>query len=106
MSLVNEIKRLLSDIWDGVKKQYVRLVNFVRNILSWFRQPARMKKVQEDKNKVANAIKTTLESGQFVVLNVFDRETNEIEEAEAIRYEELDDDLKDKFADKEMIVLR
>lgn len=105
MSLMNEIEKILRGIWDYIKKTFVRVVSFFRNIASWFRRSDRLRKLQEEKHNLGIVMRRHLDEGQFVVVSIFDKETNEIKEAEAIEYEELSDELESKFGDKDMLVV-
>jgi hypothetical protein len=53
------IKNALVGIWEFIKKLWVRVVNWFKNIYSWFKNPFRVRKLQEDRNKLAVSIKRT-----------------------------------------------
>jgi len=101
----------LKAVWDFIKKIFVKILNFFKNIISWFRDPDRLKKLQEDSNVIAVSIKEKLDNGNYAVINcLFDQENNELvdytEDAEIIESEQLDKDSIRNFGDKDMIVLR
>ena len=69
-----------------------------------------MKKLQEDKNRIAISIKENLDNGQFNIVNcLYDKTTEEIvdmeTDAQGIEAESLDEETKQHFGDKDMIVL-
>ena len=105
------IKRLLKAVWNFIKKIVLKLVSFVRNIVSFFRDPSRLRKLQEDKNKIAVAIKERLDSGEYQVVNcLYDQSTNDLvtpnEDAVVMSAEELDAETMSKFGDKDMMVIK
>lgn len=105
MSLLQDIASLLLDIWESIKKTFVRVLKFFKNIVNWFRSDGRMKKVQQEKNLVANTIKMKLGQKDYAVANIFNTETNEMEDVEAFEYEELDEETKSRFGNKDMVVI-
>ena len=101
---------LLRKAWEFIKKIFLKIVNFVTNIVSFFKDPQRLKKLQEDKNRIAISIKENLNNGQYNMLNVlYDKTTEEIIDMETdalgINAESLDEETKQHFGDKDMIVL-
>lgn len=101
---------LLRKAWEFIKKIFLKIVNFVTNIVSFFKDPQRLKKLQEDKNRIAISIKENLNNGQYKMLNVlYDKTTEEIVDMETdalgINAESLDEETKQHFGDKDMIVL-
>ncbi|TXJ51881.1 hypothetical protein [Brachyspira aalborgi] len=101
---------LLRKAWEFIKKIFLKIVNFVTNIVSFFKDPQRLKKLQEDKNRIAISIKENLNNGQYNMLNVlYDKTTEEIVDMETdalgINAESLDEETKQHFGDKDMIVL-
>lgn len=101
---------LLRKAWEFIKKIFLKIVNFVTNIVSFFKDPQRLKKLQEDKNIIAISIKENLNNGQYNMLNVlYDKTTEEIVDMETdalgINAESLDEETKQHFGDKDMIVL-
>jgi len=100
------IKNLLAKAWDWIKKIFVKIINFFANIKSWFTQASRLKKLKEDKNKVAVVIKETLDNGDYNVVNcLFDEETNTLDDAEVVQSEDIDQKTRDSFGNRDMIVL-
>ena len=101
---------LLRKAWEFIKKIFLKIVNFVTNIVSFFKDPQRLKKLQEDKNRMAISIKENLDNGQFNVVNcLYDKTMEEIVDMETdalgINAESLDEETKQHFGDKDMIVL-
>lgn len=101
---------LLRKAWEFIKKIFLKIINFVTNIVSFFKDPQRLKKLQEDKNRIAISIKENLDNGKFNVVNcLYDKTTEEIVDMETdalgINAESLDEETKQHFGDKDMIVL-
>lgn len=101
---------LLRKAWEFIKKIFLKIVNFVTNIVSFFKDPQRLKKLQEDKNRIAISIKENLDNGKFNVVNcLYNKTTEEIIDMETdalgINAESLDEETKQHFGDKDMIVL-
>ena len=104
--MYEDIKKLLAEAWEYIKKIWLKVVNFLKNIKGWFTEKNRLKKIQEDENKVASVVKEKLENGDYVVINcLFDKETNTLDDAEIMQTEDLDEDTKNKFGNKDMIIL-
>ena len=92
------------------KKIILKIVDFAKNIISFFKDPQRLKKLKEDKNRIAISIKENLDNGQFNIVNcLYDKTTEEIvdmeTDAQGIEAESLDEETKQHFGDKDMIVL-
>ena len=109
--MFEEIKSLLAEVWEWIKKIVVAIISFARNIISFFRDRNRLRKLQEDQNRIAVSIKEKLENGDYQVVNcLYDKEESELvtpeEDAEVITSEKLDADTKRNFSGKDMIVLQ
>lgn len=105
------IKSLLAEVWELIKKIVVIIFSFVTNIVSFFRDPSRLRKLQENQNRIAVAIKEKLENGDYQVVNcLYDKEETKLvdpeEDAEVITSGELDAETKHAFGKKDMIVAR
>lgn len=101
---------LLRKIWDCIKRIILKIVNFAKNIVSFFKDPERLKKLKQNKNLYATAIKDYLENGNYNLVNcLYDKETEDIVDMEidalGIEAEELDEETKQHFGDKDMIIL-
>ncbi|WP_071192248.1 hypothetical protein [Trichormus sp. NMC-1] len=108
MNLIDSIKQALKEVWDFIKRIFVKILNFIRNIRSWFQEPERLKKIEENNSIIAVAIKENLENGNFNVINcLYDQDSDSIIENETliIETEELDANTKQQFNDKDMIKL-
>lgn len=110
MSLIEIIKAALKAVWNFIKKIVLKVVNWFKNIYAFFKDRQRIAILKENKNAIAVAIKEKLEKGDYQVINcLFDKEKNEIinEERDALimTAEDLDKETKEKFKNKEMIVL-
>lgn len=105
------IKSLLNDVWEFIKKIIVKIVSFLKNILSFFKNPNRLRKLQEDQNRIAVAIKEKLDNGDYQVVNcLYDKQDCKLvtpeDDAEVITSEDLDVDTRKTFGTKDMIVLQ
>lgn len=114
-SVISNIGEFFRAVWEFVKKIFVKIVNFAKNIALWFRDPSRLKKLQEDKDRLAVSIKENLGNGNYNVINcLYDKEKEEIvgnhsaenEDALGMESEGLDTEAKKHFGNKDMIVLQ
>ena len=106
-----KIKELLAKVWSFIKKIVLRIVNFVVNIVGFFKDPSRLKKLQENKEVIATILKTKLENGDYQVVNcLFNKEegalVNPEEDAVVMTAPQIDPTTSGAFGDKEMIVLQ
>jgi len=113
MGLFEIIWGALEEIWDQIKKIFVKILNFLNHILNWFQNSLRVKKLTEDRNVIAVAIKEKLNSGDYNVVNcLFDKKEDKIVvdngevQAEVITTESLDNETLKNFGDKDMMVLQ
>lgn len=105
------IKSLLNDVWEFLKKIFVKIVSFFQNICSFFRDPNRLRKLQADQNRIAVAIKEKLDNGDYQVVNcLYDKQDCTLvtpeADAEVITSEELDAETERYFGRKDMVVLQ
>lgn len=101
---------LLRKIWDVIKKFFVKVVNFAKHIKNFFKNTLRLNKLNKDKNTIAVAIKENLENGEYnIVTCLYDKEKEDITDlqtdAMGIEAEELDEETKQNFGNKDMIIL-
>ena len=99
---------LLRKAWEFVKKIILKIVDFAKNIVSFFRNPERLNKLKEDRDLIAVSIKENLENGQYKVVNcLYDKVLDDIVETDAVGIgaEKLDKETKQKFGNKDMIIL-
>lgn len=101
---------LLRGIWNAIKRFFVRILNFAKNILAWFKDPLKLKQLREDKNKIAVSIKENLENGNYRTVNcLFDKKENEIvdmdDNAVGIESEEIDAQTEKTFGNRDMVIL-
>lgn len=103
---------LLHSIWNSIKRFFVRCLNFAKNIVSFFKNPGRFRKLKENKETtIAVAIKENLENGNYNTVNcLFNKVTNKVEDlevnAEGIESEDLDYETRQAFGDRAMIILQ
>lgn len=102
---------ILHSIWDRIKKFFVSLLNFAKNIVSFFKNPQRLQKLKENSDIIAISIKENLESGNYNVVNcLFDKDTNKVvdyeENAQGIVANDIDKETEQNFAGKSMIILQ
>lgn len=105
------IKSLLAKVWEWIKKIVVAIISFVSNIVSFFRDRNRLKKLQEDQNRIAVAIKEKLDNGDYQVVNcLYDKQETELvtpeEDAMVITSRQLDAEIQRNFGNKDMLVLQ
>ena len=109
--MLESIKKLLAAVWELIKKIIVAIISFIGHIVSFFRDPSRLGKLQANHNRIAVAIKEKLESGDYQVVNcLYDKQTSELvtpeKDSEVITSANLDEETKKQFNGKEMVVLR
>ena len=102
---------LLRKAWEFIKKIILKIVDFAKNIVSFFNDPQRLKKLQEDKNIIAISIKENLDNGQFNIVNcLYDKATGKMVDMETdalgMNAESLDEETKQKFGNKDMLILK
>lgn len=115
--MLDAIRKFLKRAWDFLKKIFVKIVSFSENIVNFFRSKydAIIKK-HPKVDAIALKIEAIKESGEYntvkmsdyqIVNTFYDKETEEIIEdaTEIISYESLDEETKERFADKEMIII-
>lgn len=101
---------LLESIWGAIKRFFVKILNFAKNILDFFKDPRRLRKLKEDKNIIAVSIKQNLENGNYRTVNCFfDKKENEIvdmdDNALGIESEEIDAQTEKTFGNRDMVIL-
>ena len=105
------IKSLLAEVWDWIKKTVLAIISFVDNIVSFFRDRNRLRKLQQNQNRIAVAIKEKLKNGDYQVVNcLYDQQETKLvdpeEDAQVFTSEELDAETKRAFGDKNMLVAK
>lgn len=105
------IKSLLAKVWDWIKKIVVKIISFFANIVSFFRDRNRLRKLQEDRNRIAVAIKEKLDNGDYQTVNcLYDKQNVDLvdpeNDAQVITSGNLDDATKQAFGNKDMIVVQ
>lgn len=113
--IVNTIGLHFKAIWENLKKLYkivkILIIKFVQNILEYFKDPDRLKKMAENKNIIAVAIKENLDNGNFNVINcLYDKKTETVVDIKknALGYENtrMDTKLLEAFNGKDQLVLQ
>ena len=104
-------KDLLKKLWGKVKKIFAKILNFMKNIVDFFKDPSRLAKMKANSDLLAISIKEKLESGNYRTVNcLFNNSTKEVEEinenALGIESESIDAQTSNTFGDKDMIVLK
>ena len=110
MSMLEDIKALLKELWEFIKKITLKIFNFIKNIVNWFKEPSRLDKLK-DENVIAVAIKEKLVSGDYQVVNcLFNKESEKLvdvkEDAVVYTAENLDAEARKQFGDKDMLVIQ
>ena len=105
------IVEALKAVWNLLKKIFVKICSFIANIVGFFRDRNRLRKLKEDSDRIAVSIKEKLDSGEYNVINcLFDKSTNEVvdaeTDAEVINAEDLDAETQQNFGNKDMIVIK
>ena len=118
MGLFETLKAFLLEVWDSLKKIWTRIVNFFNHIVNWFRVKYReviyrhpntlpiVMKIEEGLNTGNyNTVDIGLKRG--VVKTFYDRSTGEIlvDHTEVVEYEDLDTETKNRFGNKDMLIL-
>lgn len=102
---------LARGIWDCIDHAFKAILNFAHHIVGFFKNPSRLKKLKEDRNLMAIAIKENLANGNYKTVNcLFNKATNKVEdedyqEALGIESNDIDSETEQTFGDKAMIVL-
>lgn len=109
--MIEWIKEKLAAVWEWIKKIVLKIVSFLKNIMGFFKDPNRLKKLKADQDRIAVAIKENLANGNYQVVNcLYDKEKSELvtpeQDAEVITAEQLDAQTISNFGDKEMVVLQ
>jgi hypothetical protein len=109
--LLEAIKSLLQAVWNFLRKFVVKVLNFFNNLVDWFKDPSRLKKIRANQNVIAVSIKEKLATGDYQVVNcLFDKSTEKLVDAQqdAVVYnaENLDAETMKQFGSKEMVILQ
>lgn len=105
-------KNLLKKLWGKIKKISAEVLNFMKNILDFFKDPSRLAKLKANNDLLAISIKEKLESGDYRTVNcLFNNSTKEVEDyseenALGIESKSIDAQTSNIFSDKDMIVLK
>ena len=100
------IKRALRAVWNTLKKIVLKILNFFKNIVSWFRDPRKLEKLKEDKDQIAVVIKEKLANGDYEVINVlYNKNDNTVTDAEVMSTGDIDQETRNNFKDKDMLIL-
>ena len=109
MGFGEELWEAIKKVWNYLKKLWVKILNFFNNIVGWFKDPKRLRKLREDQNKMAFAIKEKLANGDYnVVTGIFDQKTGEILIEDTVVYQtkELDEETAKQFGNKDLIIIK
>lgn len=111
LSLIDDAIELLHRLWNGIKKIFVKILSFAKNIVAFFKNPRRAKQLKEDSDKIAVAIKENLDNGDYKIVNcLFNKATNEVvdiqEDAQGISAENIDNETEEAFGNKAMVILQ
>ena len=108
MGVVDFFIELARKIWDIIDHIIETILNFVKNIVGFFKNPSKLKKLKENKDLMAISIKDNLDNGNYKVVNcLFNEATNEVEDKESLGIDaaDIDSETEQAFGDKAMIVL-
>jgi hypothetical protein len=84
------------------------------DVIAWFKNDDIMKRIDKEKilpiivkdKEVENLISKSFESKQCCLVCILDRKRNKIIEGEMFVYNEMDEDLKKMFGEKDMIIFK
>lgn len=100
--------------WKWIKSVWLAIIRFVDNVVSWFEDPNRLRELEKDMDNIAVVVKERLDDGNYrAVKCLYNKRKGKIvgrEEAsnqyiEGMESGELDKDTRNKFGNKDMIVL-
>lgn len=117
--MIEKISQFLKRVWKSLKKIFVKIVSFVNNVISFFKAKYNsIIKKHPNAQAISLKIKANIESGEYntvkisdyqVVNTFYDQDTGEIitenESTEVISYESLDYETKQRFGDRDMIII-
>ncbi len=122
--MIKWILDALKGVWDKLKKVFVAIVNFIKDIGNWFKKKYNeliKKKPNADIDLVLVRLKKELESGNYntkdlsikskpketLVKTFYDKDTGKILEdhTEVVGAEQLDQQTIDAFGGKDILVL-
>ena len=111
LSFLGTIWELIQAAWAWIKKIFLRVISFFRNIVQFFKERGRLQKIQQNKKILATSIKQNLEDGNVNVINcLFDTERGDLVDeeidAQIMRAEDMDAETRKNFGNKDMIVLK
>lgn len=100
---------ILRAIWNFIKRIFLKICNFVKNIVSFFKSKKSILKNNPD--IIATSIKENLADGNYHVVNcLYDTKTSQVvdyeEEAMGIETESLDNETQRAFAGKDMVIIQ
>jgi hypothetical protein len=109
--IVSFFIELLHTIWNFIKHIIVGILNFGDHIVNFFKNPNRLRTLKNDSDLMATTIKENLGNGNYNLVNcLFDKSTEQVVEmetnAQGIEASGLDEQTRNAFGDKDMIVLK
>ena len=108
--LLDSIEDIIMALWNYIKHIAYRILRFTNHIVNFFKDPSRLRKIQQDKDIIAVTVKKNLDNGNYNTVNcLFDKNENTVVDMEkdaiGIESEYLDDEALRHFGDKDMIIL-
>ena len=106
--MLDLILELLRKAWAWLKKIWVKVCSFFKNIVAFFKDKYRLAKLQRNSDLIAVAIKQKLDNKEYNVVNcLFDKAKGEIQEADTlvVQSESLDMETRQQFGNQDMIIL-
>lgn len=112
--MLGNIISFFKKVWEALKRLgkwlWEKILNFAKNIKAFFLERSRKELLRKRKDLLAVSIKERLGNGNYGVVNcLYDTDKEDIfdmEEAQDVEAEQLDDVTNRNFGDKEMIVLQ
>ncbi len=120
MSFFGAIWNLLKSAWNALKKIFVAIFDFLKNLVNWFKSKYREVILKRPKARpIVMVIREEIEKGNYNTLDVglkkqppivktfYDEATDEIlmDHTEVVEYGTLDSETQKAFGDKDMLIL-
>ncbi len=113
MSVINdsveELKNLIKSVLDFIKKIFVKIIEFFRNIVNFVKKLHQKYKYRKGIKMVSVKINDLIKEEEYnIYTGVFNTETGELEnyeeDSEIISGENIDEETKKAFGSKELVI--
>lgn len=83
----------------------IQIIRFIIEVLDWLFSEERLKKAQKNQDILLVSLKERLNNGNYNVVNcLFNQASNTIVESTVIKSKDIDNETKERFRNKDMIV--